>query len=62
MLEGMGIRTGVNMKKLLEAGEFICQSIGKETSSKVGKALSCKNEDELKLASSYSKLPKSNSC
>jgi len=62
MLDGMGIKTGVNMQKLLEAGEFICQSIGKESSSKVGKALSCKNDGNLKLASSYSHIPKSNSC
>lgn len=61
MLEGMGISTGVDMKKLLTAGEFICSSLKKETSSKVGKALLCKSEEgEFKLGSSYMK--KSLSC
>ena len=54
MLQGMGIKTGVDMKKLLMAGDFICKSLNKETSSKVGKALTCQNDNELKLADTYS--------
>jgi hydroxymethylglutaryl-CoA lyase len=39
MLDGMGIETGVSMKKLLDASEFICHVIGKEPVSKAGAAL-----------------------
>ncbi|KAK4336697.1 hypothetical protein RND71_043443 [Anisodus tanguticus] len=55
MLEGMGINTGVDMKKLLTAADFICKALGKETSSKVGKALSCNNDSDIKLPNAYSK-------
>lgn len=56
----LGIKTGVDMKKLLKAADFICSELGKETSSKVGRALAC--QDELKMASSYSRnLPRSES-
>uniref|UniRef100_A0A8D1FUU2 hydroxymethylglutaryl-CoA lyase n=1 Tax=Sus scrofa TaxID=9823 RepID=A0A8D1FUU2_PIG len=41
MLAGMGIDTGVNLQKLLEAGAFICQALNKKTSSRVAQA-SCK--------------------
>ncbi|KAM5321034.1 hydroxymethylglutaryl-CoA lyase, mitochondrial [Glossophaga mutica] len=41
MLEGLGIHTGVNLQKLLEAGTFICQALNRKTSSKVAQA-TCK--------------------
>ncbi|XP_045401976.1 hydroxymethylglutaryl-CoA lyase, mitochondrial isoform X1 [Lemur catta] len=41
MLAGLGIHTGVNMQKLLEAGDFICQALNRKSSSKVAQA-SCK--------------------
>ncbi|PNJ20743.1 hydroxymethylglutaryl-CoA lyase, mitochondrial isoform X3 [Pongo abelii] len=41
MLEGLGIHTGVNLQKLLEAGNFICQALNRKTSSKVAQA-TCK--------------------
>lgn len=41
MLQGLGIRTGVDLKKLTEAGAFICQAIGRKSSSKVAQAM-CK--------------------
>lgn len=41
MLEGLGIHTGVNFQKLLEAGNFICQALNRKTSSKVAQAI-CK--------------------
>ncbi|XP_036203853.1 hydroxymethylglutaryl-CoA lyase, mitochondrial isoform X1 [Myotis myotis] len=41
MLEGLGIHTGVNFQKLLEAGTFICQALNRKTSSKVAQA-TCK--------------------
>ncbi len=39
MLNGMGIETGVEMSKLLEAGRFIAESLGRLPTSKVGRAL-----------------------
>uniref|UniRef100_A0A8L2Q6E3 Hydroxymethylglutaryl-CoA lyase, mitochondrial n=1 Tax=Rattus norvegicus TaxID=10116 RepID=A0A8L2Q6E3_RAT len=41
MLTGLGIHTGVNLQKLLEAGDFICQALNRKTSSKVAQA-TCK--------------------
>lgn len=38
MLNGMGIETGVDLDRLIEAGTFIRQSLGKETQSRVAKA------------------------
>ena len=38
MLEGMGIETGVNMNKLLIAAEYICDHLGRPTSSRAGRA------------------------
>ncbi|XP_013790263.1 hydroxymethylglutaryl-CoA lyase, mitochondrial-like [Limulus polyphemus] len=40
MLHGMGIKTGVNLSKLLEAGEFICASLNRPNGSKVARAMS----------------------
>ena len=44
MLEGLGVSTGgVNLHKVLEAGEFICQALGNRTSaSKVALAMAKK--------------------
>ncbi len=39
MLEGMGIKTGINMEKLLEAATFICDQLGITSRSNVGVAL-----------------------
>ncbi|XP_069079560.1 hydroxymethylglutaryl-CoA lyase, mitochondrial isoform X1 [Pleurodeles waltl] len=41
MLHGLGIHTGVDLKKVLEAGSFICQSLNRKSSSKVAQA-TCK--------------------
>ncbi|XP_040835476.1 hydroxymethylglutaryl-CoA lyase, mitochondrial isoform X1 [Ochotona curzoniae] len=41
MLAGLGIHTGVNLQKLLAAGDFICQALNRKTSSKVAQA-TCK--------------------
>ncbi|XP_031159382.1 3-hydroxy-3-methylglutaryl-CoA lyase, cytoplasmic isoform X2 [Sander lucioperca] len=38
MLHGMGIETGVNLAKVIEAGDFICNALHRETNSKVAKA------------------------
>ncbi|CAH2248770.1 3-hydroxymethyl-3-methylglutaryl- lyase, cytoplasmic isoform X1 [Pelobates cultripes] len=38
MLNGMGIHTGVNLHKVMEAGNFICSALNKKTNSKVAQA------------------------
>ena len=38
MCHGAGIETGGNMERLLEAGAYISNSLGRETSSKVARA------------------------
>jgi hydroxymethylglutaryl-CoA lyase len=35
MLQGMGIETGVDLEKLLDAGEFIIKALGRKPASKV---------------------------
>lgn len=42
MLHGMGIETGVSLSKVIEAGEFICAALHRQTNSKVSKAQSVK--------------------
>lgn len=42
MLQGMGIETGVDLDKLVDAGEFISQALGRPTQSRVAKALLAK--------------------
>ena len=41
MLNGMGIETGIDFEQLLEAGQFICNYLGRASSSKVSAALGC---------------------
>jgi hydroxymethylglutaryl-CoA lyase len=38
MLDGMGIKTGVNLDRLIEVGLFISARLGRETQSRVGRA------------------------
>uniref|UniRef100_A0A7N4V2E9 hydroxymethylglutaryl-CoA lyase n=1 Tax=Sarcophilus harrisii TaxID=9305 RepID=A0A7N4V2E9_SARHA len=38
MLNGLGLNTGVNLYKVMEAGNFICRAINKTTNSKVAQA------------------------
>jgi len=42
MLDGLGIETGVDMHKLIAAGEFICGFLGQPTQSRVARAMSAK--------------------
>ena len=42
MLNGMGIETGIDIDKLLDAAEFICRVLDRPTNSKVGRALGAK--------------------
>jgi hydroxymethylglutaryl-CoA lyase len=39
MLQGMGIDTGVDLEKLIDAGVFISEALGRSTQSRVAKAL-----------------------
>ncbi|MCV6626461.1 MAG: hydroxymethylglutaryl-CoA lyase, partial [Cellvibrionaceae bacterium] len=38
MLDGLGIETGIDLAKLISAGDFICQAIGRANGSKVASA------------------------
>jgi hydroxymethylglutaryl-CoA lyase len=42
MLNGLGIETGIDMEKLVAAGDFICKAIGKPSNSRVARALSAR--------------------
>lgn len=44
MLDGLGVETGVDMAKLLDAAEFICAQLKRPTVSRAGRALSAKRE------------------
>lgn len=39
MLESMGVRTGVNLEKMLEVGDFIMEVLGRKTNSKAAGAV-----------------------
>ena len=42
MLDGLGIETGVDMEKLMAAGRYICEFLGRPTGSRVARALVAK--------------------
>jgi hydroxymethylglutaryl-CoA lyase len=42
MLNGLGIETGVDMDKLIAAGDFICRELGRPTNSRVARALAAR--------------------
>ena len=42
LLDGLGIRTGVDLEKLAAAGRFISRELGREPASKVARALAAK--------------------
>ena len=39
MLNGMGVETGVDLDRLIAAGAYICERLGRETQSRVAKAM-----------------------
>lgn len=39
MLNGMGIETGIDLEKLIQAGDYICQQLNRDNGSKVAKAI-----------------------
>jgi len=44
LLHGLGIATGVDLERLAETGQWICGILGRESSSKVGRALAAKRK------------------
>ena len=42
MLDGMAIETGVDMNALVAAAQFICEAVGRENSSRAGRAIVAK--------------------
>ncbi len=44
MFDGLGIDTGVDMAKLIAAGEFICAALGRPTLSRVARAIAAKSK------------------
>jgi hydroxymethylglutaryl-CoA lyase len=44
MLNGMGLRTGVDLDRLVEIGQWICGVLGREPSSKAARALAAKKK------------------
>jgi hydroxymethylglutaryl-CoA lyase len=45
MLNGLGIATGVDLDKLIAAGQFICDALGRPTNSRAARALAAKKSD-----------------
>ncbi len=43
LLDGLGIETGVDMAKLIAAGDFICKFLGRPTHSRVAQAIAAKS-------------------
>jgi hydroxymethylglutaryl-CoA lyase len=44
MLDGLGIETGVDIAKLIAAGDYICGVLGRPTHSKAARALAAKRK------------------
>ena len=42
MLHGLGIETGIDLDRLIDAGEYICAALGRATNSRVARALLAK--------------------
>ena len=42
MLHGLGVNTGVDLNKLIDAGQYMSTTLGRTTGSKVSRAVSSK--------------------
>jgi hydroxymethylglutaryl-CoA lyase len=42
MMQGLGIRTGINLDKVVDAGQFISQHLGRKAVSRAGNALAAR--------------------
>ena len=49
MLTGLGIKTNVDLGKLMAAGEYICKQLGRQSGSKAAVALSKLTSDASKI-------------
>lgn len=49
MLDGLGIKTNVDLGKLLQTGEFICKHLGRPSGSKAALAFSRVPQDASKI-------------
>ena len=43
VLAGLGVQTGVDFSKLVDAGRFFCEALGRKPASKVALAVAAKN-------------------
>lgn len=50
MLNGMGIETGISMDRLLDAAQYICDVLKRQTASRAGRALLAKRKRALERA------------
>lgn len=50
LMQGLGIDTGVNLSKLLDAGKYICQILGRPSNSKVANAMMASIQDKQNCA------------
>ncbi len=48
LLHGLGYETGVDLDRLIDAGQFITDALKRENTSKVARAFLCKREDDSK--------------
>ncbi|CAF0961483.1 unnamed protein product [Rotaria sordida] len=48
LLDGLGYETGVDLNRLIDAGQFITEALKRENGSKVARALLCKQQGETK--------------
>jgi isopropylmalate/homocitrate/citramalate synthase len=46
MLDGMGVQTGVDLQRVLDAADYICRVLGRETDSRVARALNSRRQRE----------------
>ena len=46
MLNGLGIKTGINLSRVVEAGEFITDALGKTPASRAATALLSRKTQE----------------
>ena len=44
MLDGLGVRTGIDLGRLVETGQWICAQLKREPSSKAGRAIAAKKK------------------
>jgi hydroxymethylglutaryl-CoA lyase len=47
LLDGLGVHTGINLEKLVEAADFICTSLGRRSNSRAGTSMAIKSKQRL---------------